>query len=1378
MKRVRLVFIGLVIIGVGLFSIPTQAVEEKDTTQEPEKISKSQNIRLLGSPSGPTIPGKESKEPEYVGGQLIVKLQEGKTLDDIQELNAKYGVTLTEKVFKDTPNTEETLKQLKDKLAKLGAEHESWYWQLDKNAQEYKNYIVKIEKEKEQLTKQIQAQEELVAHLDQRQKRAPEGVTPPNLENIYLLSTENKETSIPLMAADYKANSSVEYAEPNYIAKAQMVPNDPYYSSSNSWGQGYDDLWGLKKIQADKAWDISQGEGVIVAVVDTGIDYNHEDIAANIWTNSREIAGNGIDDDGNGFVDDIRGWDCTTCDGFFLLDCVLPKAEDNDPKDGNGHGTHCSGSIAAIGNNSKGVIGVAPKAKVMAVRALNDQGQGSDTDLVNALRYAADNGADVISNSWGGQFYSSVIIDAVNYAYSKGCVVVAAVGNSNLDVEGFCPADIPNVIAVASTDHNDQKSDFSNYGFKIDVAAPGGDSTDSSSNRIYSNILSLRAANTDMYGDGKNIVGTNYYRARGTSMACPHVSGVAALILAHKPTLNNEEIRQVLRTSADDVDNAGFDVNTGAGRINASKAVNVNSVLRVKLTWPVFGFDVSAETNSLNIAGTAAGPDFNYYELFFAPKTNLTNWSRIGSTVYTPVENGTLGTWNISKQLPTGYYVLKPVATSYSGLQFQNFVEVGIERHAFRGITTNSASQEYPAVSDKRIVWEDYRNGNADIYLYDLTTNTVRQITTNSKDQKHPAISDKRIVWEDYRNGNADIYLYDLTTNTVRQITTNSADQINPDISGNFIVWEDNRNGNYDIYLYDLTTNTERQITTNSKGQYHPAISDKRIVWEDYRNGNADIYLYDLTTNTVRQITTNSKDQKRPDVSGNFIVWRDYRNGNGDIYLYDLTTNTERKITTNSASQEYTHIYPVISGNFIVWEDYRNGTSDPDIYLYDLATNTEQQITANSSSQVEPAVSGYYLVWEDYRNGNADIYLYDTTPPSTPIVTDEGPCTASPVNTFTLKASWSCSVPETGIVEYQYRIIQDSITGTVIKDWASTGTTASVTATGLNLQGGKIYYFGVKAKNGAGLWSNIGYSDGIKADRLPTVGSVSPSAGSSISGVAVTFITTYTDPDSWQDIYSARFIIDSNTDEINCFCGYYDQNTNKLYLKNDAGTVLLGGYAPGSANVIENSYAKLDCSQTTVSGSGNTLTVNWNVSFKSTFLGTKDMDLSVYDDSCGFAGWTIKGTWTINTPPQLGSITPGSGSGLANTAVSFITTYIDADGWSNLLDARLLINASTAKTKCFYGYYNQNTNKLYLRNDANSAWLGGFAPGSSNIIENSYTKLDCSKTSVSGSGNTLTINWNTTFKDTFKGTKNTYLYIKDDANAAVGFTQKGTWTIQ
>jgi subtilisin family serine protease len=444
------------------------------------------------------------------------------------------------------------------------------------------------------------------------------------------------------LVEEYRRMPEVEYAEPDYLVTAQMIPNDPYYASQGSWGQPFDDLYGVKRLGTDVAWDHTMGSGVVVAVIDSGVDRSHVDLAANIWSNPGEIPGNGRDDDGNGYVDDVNGWDFVNGDA--------------DPGDDNGHGTHVAGTVAAIGQNGVGIIGVAPQARIMAVKGLGANGSGPSSDLARAVRYAADNGADVLNNSWGGYFTSQTLTDAFEYAQALGCVSVAGAGNDNRNVADFTPANLASVIAVGAVDRMDLKSSFSNYGVKVDVAAPGED------------ILSLRAAGTDLYRDSTGFVpgahfvppfddSARYYRASGTSMACPHVAGVAALIVALHPEYDNEEVRSVLRSATD----ASGATNLGTGIVNARKAVEI------PFAPPVVEIvDPGLLKGSADIRGTARGVNLTDYQLYYGAGTSPTTWTLLqGGT--TPVDDGVLlpgfDTWTLAD----GLYTLKLVATNSAG---------------------------------------------------------------------------------------------------------------------------------------------------------------------------------------------------------------------------------------------------------------------------------------------------------------------------------------------------------------------------------------------------------------------------------------------------------------------------------------------------------------------------------------------------------------------------------------------------------------------------------------------------------------------------------------------------------------------------------------
>lgn len=297
----------------------------------------------------------------------------------------------------------------------------------------------------------------------------------------------------------------------------------------------------------------------------------------------------------------------------------------------------------------------------------------------------------------------------------------------------------------------------------------------------------------------------------------------------------------------------------------------------------------------------------------------------------------------------------------------------------------------------------------------------------------------------------------------------------------------------------------------------------------------------------------------------------------------------------------------------------------------------------------------------------------------------------------------------------------------------------------------------------------------------PQVSAISPSYGSSSLMQPVTFTTTFTDDNGWQNIQYVNLIINTEAVGNNCFYGYYNQNTNKLYIRNDANTAWLGGFSPGDYMTIENSYAKLDCSMTTVSGSGDTLTVRWNVTFLPTFTGAKNAYLYVRDDANLYQGWLQKGTWTINQTPQVGIITPSAGTSDVNQAATITTTYSSLGGWQGI-DYVYLIIMDKLEINRLYLCYMQNTNQLYLlhirNNDTTASWLGGFAPGSSETIDTPHVTLDCLKTDVSGSGDVMTVNWNITFKSGFAGTNNdTYLFVADDAGGYSSIVKKGTWYV-
>lgn len=532
------------------------------------------------------------------------------------------------------------------------------------------------------------------------------------LENIFVLNFDDDAKVKDLVEA-LRAEAQVAYAEPNYIYTSSFTPNDPYFSSSNSWSQGFDDLYGLKKMNMAAAWDISQGNQVVVAVIDSGLDFTHPDIQANIWVNAGEIAGNGIDDNNNGFIDDVYGYDFI---GSTIYNPSQPGANpDSDPTDGQGHGTHVSGTIAATGNNNMGIIGVAPQAKIMTVKALDDSGTGLATSLAGAIIYAADNGAQVINNSWGGYGDSSLINDAVEYAYAQGAVLIAAAGNENNPAEWPHPSKLPQVISVAALDHNDVDAAFSNWGAKIDVGAPG------------TSILSLLAVDSDFSRRGQRIVGQNYLQIDGTSMAAPHVSGLAALLLSKTPSLTQEQVRHIITRTADDVMNAGWDADSGNGRVNALAALNYAGTAPdffVEITSPA---PFTANGHSQEVRGTITGSNFDRYELAYArytPNQPLT-FVNIASGATAGIDQ-LLTQWDTSS-LASDRYILRLRAFNTNNRFNEARVTVRVDNELKPGwaATISESGHQFGYSIDRAIAFEDLDNdGTKEVISFgDFTVN-------------------------------------------------------------------------------------------------------------------------------------------------------------------------------------------------------------------------------------------------------------------------------------------------------------------------------------------------------------------------------------------------------------------------------------------------------------------------------------------------------------------------------------------------------------------------------------------------------------------------------------------------------------------------------
>lgn len=416
------------------------------------------------------------------------------------------------------------------------------------------------------------------------------------LQNLYQIDFTDYANADNILK-DLTKFEGVEYAEKVPMMYTTItVPNDPYYTTTEGWG--------LFKINAGMAWDYSLGSSTItVAVVDNAMQLAHPDLSGAWWTNPGEIAGNGIDDDGNGYVDDVHGYDVADDDN-----------DPNPPSTSFDHGTHVSGIVGASTNNSTGVASIGYGVSVIPVKSTNDA--ASPTSVTNGydgIIYAANCGADVINMSWGGYSYSATAQNIIDYAYGLGCIIVAAAGNDDITTSHY-PSSYNNVISVASTTTDDSKSSFSNYGSDIDVSAPGS--------YIYSTLPN-----------------NTYGYMSGTSMASPMVAGLCGLMLSLNPGLTQSDVQTCLENSCDDIDaqNPSYINQLGAGRINAQAAM---SCVSSTLGWPPVA-DFTANTTTVSAGGNVTFTDQSIY--------NPTTW-----------------TWTFNGGTPSSYSGQAPGAVQYN----------------------------------------------------------------------------------------------------------------------------------------------------------------------------------------------------------------------------------------------------------------------------------------------------------------------------------------------------------------------------------------------------------------------------------------------------------------------------------------------------------------------------------------------------------------------------------------------------------------------------------------------------------------------------------------------------------------------------------------
>ncbi len=453
--------------------------------------------------------------------------------------------------------------------------------------------------------------------------------------------TFNNEADAQNFLSLAQNDNSIEYVQPANVYHIDYVPDDSLVNQQ----------WALQKIQAFDAWNITQGsDTILIGVIDTGIDYLHPDLKNKIFINpgetgldnlGRDKRTNGIDDDGNGFIDDYQGWDFTDRVGFpFDTTAGDYLNWDNDPMDENNfsHGTAVAGIIGAETNNIHGIAGVAPKVKILNVRAFDPGGYGDEDDVAAAILYAVQMGVKVINMSFGDDSFSYVLRDVIRYAYSRNVVLVGSSGNSNSDLPHY-PSSYSEVISVGNSTEDDYVAGSSNYGSTLDLVAPGTDIA------------------TTVRG------GSYTLNFSGTSAASPFVSAAAGLILSVK-NFSNEEVRQILKTTTDDIGEVGWDLRSGAGRLNLFKALSVLAPAVIRFDSPAM--DYATNGDSVKISATILTPYFISFNLDVGEGYNPTTWTTLIGDGKNQISNENIYNLDISSYQDS-VYTLRLVVSQTNG---------------------------------------------------------------------------------------------------------------------------------------------------------------------------------------------------------------------------------------------------------------------------------------------------------------------------------------------------------------------------------------------------------------------------------------------------------------------------------------------------------------------------------------------------------------------------------------------------------------------------------------------------------------------------------------------------------------------------------------
>ena len=782
----------------------------------------------------------------------------------------------------------------------------------------------------------------------------------PGLKNIYLIRFPIQWALEPLLQR-YEQHPAIEAVELNRLSQPceGMVPNDP----------GYSEQWNLGLINMAEAWRIEQGDPqVTVAVVDSGIATRHPEFRTQLWQNSGEIPENGIDDDRNGYIDDINGWDFS--DAPTLPGGGDSTVRDNKPEDESGHGTHVSGIIAAQINNGLGIAGIAPECRLMPLRAGFKFGGGEyfqNDDLAVAIVYAADNGAQVINMSWGDTVNAFIIEASLEYAYARGCVLVGAAGNLG-SLGSYYPAGLKTVISVAGLDQGKQLYSDSNFGATIDIAAPGE-----------------KIPSTD--------IGGGYQNRSGTSMAAAHVSGIAGLVIAANPNYSNTEVQQTLIATAESL---FINSLVGAGSLDAYAVLTASTAVIAQIDAHQISQQVEGNNNSHNIEifGSAGGSGFIEYWLEYGVSEVPNLWLPLGPVQTKPKFNVCLHKWDTS-DLAENRYTLRLSVKTESGEIKRDRVVVDVNHTA--PVISRHESRTWLAGDsvDSIVMWQTDEVSMGEIEIFDITGNIIRAARSDSENLLHIVnVSDLGIPPGRYMyrlsvGNRAGLLRFDDNDNALYQIEMQDTylqplplSQVASAEQGLHAVVSPvdmNGNGKLEIIATEMDTGTAKIFEIQDNGRFEVLFSFAESLWpraisDTDGDGRIEILCHALDVIFLLEQPTHGQfpTERIWEVQGNWsktitdadadgideIIARD--DATDSIYVYEATADNNHHRT--AILENPTLGNNRLSANFVTGDfdgdgriEILAGDSDSELFLYEaIGDNTYRQTWVYTLPEGDP----------------------------------------------------------------------------------------------------------------------------------------------------------------------------------------------------------------------------------------------------------------------------------------------------------------------------------------------------------------------------------------------------------------------------------------